>query len=259
MFYNLDEQFLPQVDEVKNNSLFVINNYLGLTLKKDDLIRFSDKFIDTQVVIDNTQSLCLENQFKGYFSFCSPRKFLPVTDGGILFDDYDVLDKKSMPNLQDKSYERISWLFRCLDDLDKNSSYPEYLEFRNSIQNVEYSKMSNLSQFILCKLNIKDVVKFRNMNFKKLQKKIPLHNSFSTFTNLNELCSPIGYPLFVKDAKRTQSILKKMHIYTIIYWPKIDKKNLNNFENEILNKLLVFPINKLPSITQFENLIDTVK
>ena len=57
--------------------------------------------------------------------------------------------------------------------------------------------MSNLSQFILCKLNIKDVVKFRNMNFKKYKKKSITLFQHSQMNYVHQS----SYPLYVKDAK----------------------------------------------------------
>lgn len=254
IFYNLDNQFQPKIEEVRKCSLLVINNYLGLTLSNKDILSLSNKFKNTQIVVDNTQSLCLKNQFRGYFSFCSPRKFLPLTDGGILFDDYEILDTQSMPLLQDKSCERVSWLFRNLDDLDKNTSYPEYIEFRNSIQNIEYSKISNTTKFLISKFNIKNIIYNRNLNFIKLQDKLPIHPSFHSFCNLNQLTSPIGFPLHVKDARMTQSILKGFKVYTIIYWPNLDINLLNSFEKDFLNTLLILPIDKIMTNLQIQKL-----
>ena len=158
IFYNLDKHFKPQIDEVKDCSLLVINNYLGLTLKSKDVFKISNKFKNAKIVVDNTQSLCLENQFNNYFSFCSPRKFLPLTDGGILFDDHEIVGTQSLPSTQDKSYNRVSWLFRSIDDLNKNTSYHEYLEFRNTIQNIDYAKISNVTKFLISKYDIKSTI-----------------------------------------------------------------------------------------------------
>lgn len=254
IFYNLDNQFQPKIDEVHICSLLVINNYLGLTLSNKDILSLSSKFKNTQIVVDNTQSLCLKNQFKGYFSFCSPRKFLPLTDGGILFDDHEILDMQSMPFLRDKSYDRVSWLFRVLDDLDKNSSYNEYIDFRNSIQNIEYSKISNTTKFLISKYDIKNTIYNRNLNFIKLQDNLPIHPSFHSFCNLNQLTSPIGFPLHVKDSRMTQSILKDLNVYTIIYWPNLDINFLNSFEKDFLNSLLIFPIDKMITNLQIQKL-----
>ena len=259
IFYNLDNHFKPQIDNVNKCSLLVVNNYLGLTLTTKDVIRLSNKFINAQIVVDNTQSLCLENQFKGYFSFCSPRKFLPLTDGGILFDDNEILDTNSMPSLQDKSYKRVSWLFRDIDDLDKNTSYSEYLEFRNSVQNIEYSKISNTTKFLINKYNIKNTIHNRNINFSELHKKLPVHPSFSSFCNFNNSTSPIGFPLYVKDAEKIQLFLKDLKIYTIIYWPNLDINFLNLFEKEVLNTLILLPISKRFSNLQIQKLINILK
>lgn len=254
IFYNLDSQFHPKIKEVHKASLLVINNYLGLTLTNTDILSLSKKFRNTQIIIDNTQSLCLKNQFKGYFSFCSPRKFLPITDGGILFDDNEILDTQSMPLLQDKSYDRVSWLFRALDDLDKNTSYPEYVEYRNSIQNIKYSKISNTTKFLISKFNIKNTINNRNFNFIQLKNYFPIHPSFQSFCNLNQSTCPIGFPLHVKDARKTQLVLKALKIYTIIYWPNLDTNPLNSFEKDFLNTLLILPIDKIMTNLQIQKL-----
>ena len=60
-----------------------------------------------------------------------------------------------MPNQKDNSVSRIQWLFRAFEDGGRNKSYKRYLQYRNKLQNVKYTRMSDSTFFLLEHFDIK--------------------------------------------------------------------------------------------------------
>ena len=112
---------------------------------------------DIFLCVDNTHSLGNRSQFNA-INFTSPRKFLPLTDGGVLYNSSVFTDDvyKSIPI--DKSLGRISWLFRALEEGSRCRSYDQYKIYRASIQNLPLSKMSVITQNILKAISISRTV-----------------------------------------------------------------------------------------------------
>lgn len=257
-YYSLKDTLIPDVSGAALDELLVVNNYFGLLGAVPAFRKWLNQPATTQLLIDNTQSLGTKNQFPGLLSFVSPRKFLPVTDGGILYDELASINCASLPDGMDVSWGRIGWLFRAIDDGGRNQSYSEYLQYRETVQHIEYSRMSAVTRYLLSIFDVPSLVERRNDNFMKLNKIFPMHPCFNGVGSLGEF-SPIGYPAYVKDAKQAQKRLGEHRIYTVRYWPELhSEKGLNAIEHDLLEHLLILPINRPASEEQLLKLIDVL-
>lgn len=249
-YYSISEAFVPQLDVVQQDELLVLNNYFGLSAYSDALDAWLRKAAPAKCLIDNTQSFGVRNQFPGRLSFISPRKFLPVTDGGILFDPDGRVTEDCMPEKQDVSWRRMEWLFRAIDERGRSQSYAAYAEFRKGLQDLEYMRLSETTRHLLSVFDIEAAVRRRNENFRRLRDEMAIHYSFGNLAPLSDF-SPIGYPVFVDDAREAQASLSKHHIYAIRYWPDLDEDaGTNKFERDLLKHLLIVPIDTSPSEVQ---------
>ena len=250
-YYSISETFVPQLDAVQEDELLVLNNYFGLSAYSPEFDAWLCKMAPDNCLIDNTHSIGVRNQFPGRLSFISPRKFLPVTDGGILFDPEKRIPEECMPQKQDVSWHRVEWLFRAIDEHGRNQSYVDYIEFRKGLQNLEYMRLSEMTRYLLSVFDIKAISHRRNDNFRKLREELPIHPLFSWLVpHLSEF-APIGYPVFVKNAQEAQISLSKCRIYAIRYWPELDvEMETNEFERRLLKHLLLIPIDFFPSKKQ---------
>lgn len=256
-YYSLKDNLTPDIPELADDELLLVNNYFGLLNEIPSFCTWLDKSAPPFLtLIDNTHSLGIANQFPGYLSFISPRKFLPVTDGGILYDEFSLVDNTALPDKTDISWNRMSWLFRAIDENGRNQSYAEYLQYRKSIQHIDYSNMSAVTRHLLSLFDIPSLIKLRNDNFMQLKKIVSMYSCFNQLSKLNEF-SPIGYPAYAKNSKKAQKSLGEQQIYTIRYWPELCSENgLNDIERDLLEHLLILPINRPIGDKQLSTLMD---
>lgn len=243
-YYNLDEGFIPRIRNGKSGDVSLINNYFGLTAFTSAWSTFLENSITSHWIVDNTQSLCASNQFERHWSFISPRKFLPVTDGGILFSPEDgALKVAAIPESTDTSWSRIPWLFRAIDENGRKSSYPEYLSYRqHEVQAIEYARMSNVTKYLLQIYDVDSVIRVRNRLFSLLRSAVPIHPQFDCLLTMKDAC-PIGYPIKVKSAAKAQASFAKQSIYCARFWPELaHSPDLNSFERYILESTLMLPL-----------------
>ena len=253
-YYNISESFVPLLESVHEEELLVVNNYFGLSASSGKLEEWLKKTAPSRCLIDDTHSLGCANQFPGQLSFISPRKFIAVTDGGILFDPKRIITTEIMPKKQDVSWSRVGWLFRAIDEMGRNESYKAYRKYREDLQILEYSSSSETTRYLLSVYDIKKVIRDRNKNFQKLRTEMPLYPAFNDWVSAPGF-SPIGYPLFVKNAQRAQDILSESKVYAARYWPDLDLNDTTNgFEKELLEHLLIVPISTSLTESQLSSL-----
>jgi hypothetical protein len=249
-YYSLDGQLLPDISGVQEGGLVIVNNYFGLLGFMDYFHAWMNEQPRLTLLVDDTQSIGFGNQFPGEMSFVSPRKFLPVTDGGILYDDNDIVGVEQMPSIRDCSWERVKWLFRSIDEGGRDSSYSDYLVFRAEIQSLQFSAMSAVTEFLLAFYDLRSVIEQRRINFEYLNKHLRLDPKFCEVIP-SATHSPIGFPLKVSNAAVAQKILAERRIYAIRYWPELQSDPvLNDLERELLEHFLFIPLNNKPTESQ---------
>ena len=216
------------------------------------------KYCDDKIniVVDNSHSIGIGNQFENICSFMSPRKFLPVTDGGILYTKRHINDEDYLHTIFDSSWERVQWLFKCIDQGSKNTSYPEYLIFRNKLQNLPYSQMSKTTKSILNTICLQEIIKHRNSLFEKLKCNLDVFVNFkSVKTPVHH--APLGFPIRVTDSKSAQRLLSQKGIYAMRYWPELENTiKKDDFEYMLLNKLLIIALQSAPNESQMQIIAD---
>lgn len=241
-FYSLDDDLLPRIDALRSSDLVIVNNYFGLIADRAALRRWLCDRNDVVKLVDNTHSIGGANQFDGVMSFVSPRKFLPLTDGGILFDPSRVISEDAMPADFDTSWQRMGWLFRAIDEGGRNPSYAEYLAFRQSLQTLPYARMSRVTRHLLGVYDLAAVLEQRRANYRTLQGRLPAHPLFTDFVPAAQH-SPIGFAVRVADACAAQQRLGREGVYAVRYWPELDEDTaLNGVERELLDHTLIVPI-----------------
>jgi len=254
-YYSISESFVPQVDALRQGDLLVLNNYFGLSAGSAPVAAWLREAGPRSCVIDDTQSIGMRNQFPGHASFLSPRKFLPLTDGGILFDPDGTVAEADMPQRRDMSWNRVEWLVRAIDERGRDPSYAAYADFRKGLQDLEYMRMSAVTQSLLAVIDIGAAIRSRNINFNRLRTALPIAPCFDWQEPRRQTSAPIGYPVFVADARDAQRRLSKHRIYATRYWPDLDTDtSTNSFEETLLRHLLIIPINVAASDAQLSAL-----
>lgn len=262
-FYNIDENFLPILNGNKSNDVVIINNYFGMSSNLKNWHSTMDRIAkESLILLDNTQCLLSKYSNAKYWSFFSPRKFLPVTDGGFILAPRNESIPKiyQFPQERDNSSGRVQWLFKALEDGDLSSSYDEFRTFRdNNLQKIPYAQMSQTTRFLMDVIDIEMTIKRRNRVFKQIKNFIEIHSAFSEFI-ISDSFSPIGFPVSVGCGPSTQHKLAKTGVYSVVYWPDLKSvKSMNKFERELTKKTLLLPINQKfdqSTLIKVRNIID---
>lgn len=196
-FYHIDENFRP-VQDFPKTDFILYPNYFGICAPQaQELAAKYPNFI-----YDAAHSFF--SAPLGIATIYSARKFLPVTDGGILATDIEIP--------QDFQKER---------DREEFSSDPLNFDYENFLKNElrfnrekEIKLISEKSQQQLSNFDFEEEKHFRQENFERLHEK---------FGEINELCipqnvvAPMVYPLKCPDSKIIAEKLLKMGVFLLQY------------------------------------------
>lgn len=219
-FYHIGRNFMP-LEKFCQDEYVLYPNYFGICDKQCEILSAQYK----NLIIDNAQALFAKPQ--GLCGFYSPRKFLNVNDGGILYIS--------------KGINFALYKDNFVIDADRNQSiknYDEYLQNELSIDNQPIKKMSEKTYKTLVNTDLKNEQEKRKEIFKQIHNIVGKYNLFKV--NLDEYCSKaMFYPLLTDEAGKYAELLQKNGVYIIRYWSKLP----NKFPESIFfEKLLAIPL-----------------
>lgn len=226
-FYSIDENFTPLL-ECKSKDWILYTDYFGINSNnvKNILLKYPNS------IIDNAQSFFAK---KSKICFYSPRKFIGVSDGGLLYDNKTTLHTTL---LQDISINRAKFLLKRLDS-GPESGYCNFKESEQSLNLQPPKIMSNLTKKILNSLDYGYIKNKRRKNFNHLNKILPNPMNY----NLKDDEIPMVYPYHGTQKMRDFLIQNKIFIAT--YWINLQnwcKKK--SFEIYLQENLLALPIDQ---------------
>lgn len=240
-FYSINEDLSPQL-ECKNNNWIIYNDYFGINSHNVKAITKKYK----NIIIDNAQSFFAK---KTKICFYSPRKFIGVSDGGILYDTKSTLKGVK----QDSSIKRAKYLFSRIE-YGAEYGYKYFLDSEKSLDSKPIRKMSNLTKTLLHSINYKKNKTKRVQNYNHLNN--ILKNSIKSFLGQNEI--PMIYP-YIGDNKLRQYLIKNK-IFIATYWQDLEKWcNKNSFEIHLRDSLVAIPIDQRYEIDDMNKIIEIIK
>lgn len=214
-YYQLDKDFYPilKKEEVGNDYIFYVN-YFGVCTHNQE--RLMSEFNIKQLIFDNSQAFFV-SAFKGVNTIYSPRKFLPIADGGILVTEHAIsLDDYNMDN-QDDMYEISSYQHLFLRLLyGANRGYPGFIETESLFSSYMAKPISLITKQILETLDYQILKQKRLDNFKILHEGLKGYNQLSF--DIESIQSPLTYPLFIQNKKKFTEYLIKNKVYSPSFW-----------------------------------------
>lgn len=250
-FYHLDEKFYPLVDSIKKKEALLYVNYFGILNR--NVRDLSEKY--NNLIIDNTQAF-FSDHLKGTYSFCSPRKFFGVPDGGFAYINKDLALDFEM----DKSYERVSHLLKRLEE-GPEDGYQDFKENDAKLDNLPIRKMSMLTSKLLKNINYEKSRKTRNENFIYLHENLKKDNELRDIINDTIIDGPMVYPYLNKDNDDLRDFLIKNKIFVAKYWPNIPKwvENNNSVESYLYSYLIPLPIDQRYNINDMKIIVELIQ
>jgi hypothetical protein len=252
------------------NAILLFIHYFGIRNHAlQDYIRSQQASRDTFVVIEDCVQSCLSTNFGGFgdYSIHSLRKFLPLTDGGIVGSPGSLPEPREIADEAFVSEKFLAKLLRGADaDPREFLTLCEHAE--QKIENkVRPKQMSSLSRFILGKLDIASIQSDRRRNWLQLSRAFqsgaladcqfrPLYR------NLDEDEVPLAFPVVVETGKRDslKTFLAGHNIYCPVHWHlnQTGDHKIFPLDLQLSQSILTIPIDQRISPDGLDYLIYTL-
>ncbi|MCT4124383.1 hypothetical protein [Elizabethkingia anophelis] len=248
-FYDIDDSLEPifDYDRVGGNEVFLATNYFGIKTKFIEDLSSKVK----NLIIDNAQAF-FAKPLLGIDTFYSPRKFVGVSDGGIL------ATKKILEGYLEKdfSYERMSHLLKRID-LSAEEGYNDFVLNDKVLEKQNIKLMSNLTKSILSNIDFERIKKLRRENYLFLDKYLKKDNLLNI--ELDQKDIPMIYPYRVKSAKKIRDTLISQKIYCATYWPNVlDWSAPSTNSYNVTKGIIALPIDQRYNINHMTKIINLI-
>lgn len=232
-------------DHLADGEYFLVPDYFGVSA--DLVCGALENMPAERVIVD-----CAQAYFAAYPSaiarIYSPRKFLPVADGGFVATDVALASEPGDDQATIASYQYL--LRRTVTPAE--TTREAYLDAEERMNNISLRAMSGFTGNIIRTLNQEFIKSRRRENFQILD----------DLSSLNRLSvrlgeqTPLCYPLMIRNAEKIWQALLRLRIYTPRYWPGIEP--LSDFENALLSETLFLPLDHRYDALTMASLRDTI-
>ena len=243
--YEIGPNFHARGVEMKPGELLILVNYYGLCASAVEA-QLTAVPRDA-VVVDNSQAF-FEAPFDALATIYSPRKFLPVPDGGFIEIDADL--RQDPPN-EAASMRRFKYLVERVGS-PPDSTRTHYLTSEESFERPSLAAMSELTRRWVCAQDQNAIVTRRRANYQVLAERFA--DNRLTFDSRNQ--TPLCYPLVVEDGVGIQRRLAEKRIFCPRYWPEVAPANA--FERTLVERTVFLPIDHRYSSQDMHRVADVV-
>lgn len=229
-YYDLDETFFPCLTSMlEDNEYLYYVNYFGICT--GNLYKLKEKYPSSRLIFDHAQAFFVP-PVGDVTTIYSPRKFLPVADGGILVTKVSVTSCTKKPS-DSFLIDQYKYLFTRYLSSAKLGYEGFQLNEQYFNENIPKA-ISPLTELIFKNLDYKKMRDRRIENFMYLHSKLGKLNKLTI--NLESIESPLTYP-FLFDKQFTLELIDN-NIYSPTYWKDCLKRIDNNsFEYSLVNKV----------------------
>lgn len=223
-FYSLNSQFgissTNFITLIHPDDLFLVIDYFGFSFDKKILEQVRAR--GCQIIRDCSQALFFDHQNDDLcdYHLYSPRKFLGVTDGGILH--FKTGTKFVPPTLEGPNDEVLYLLNQALilrrefDLYGGNRIWNDYFKRGESRFTPGRSSMSELTRIMLeFAFEFDQIKEQRKQNYSVLGSKL---GDLALFPVLSPEVTPLGFPIRVQNRDVVQKGLFAKSIYPPIHW-----------------------------------------
>lgn len=229
-FYSINSAFeIDGVIELAEGDFVLLVDYYGLC--RTQVENQLNLFPKNSVIVDCSQAW-FQSPFDCLATIYSPRKFLPVPDGGIV---HTSLQLETHEPDERSSLERYQYLLERIT-AEPEASRARYLE---SEAQLEAPSLRGMSAFTRKLIEVADESYIKN-------RRACNWDALSGLSEINQLRfelsgqTPICYPLMVEGASKLRDELCKQRVFSPLYWPKVVYANAH--EKALVKNTLYLPI-----------------
>ena len=250
-FYEIDEKLkiktLCWVEAIKPQDLVVIIDYFGFPVNHQVIEQAKSN--GAWIVQDKSQALLTDVIHpQTDFVIYSPRKFIPIPDGGILVAknelDFSTLNLSSAPGeWWLKSFYTL--IYRRDFDFGASDSRTWFELFQASEINMPMGFYS-MSSFSLSLLehgfNYSTIKNRRRENYQYLAKDL---KNIALYPSLPDAVVPLGFPIKLANRDQVRTRLFEAEIYPPIHWPLENVVPLDFKESHALSQqIMTLPVDQ---------------
>lgn len=270
-YYRLNDDFSVDIENLQEQiqdepTVIFLMHYFGSLQPIDilDRIRVIADQSGSIIIEDTTHSVFTQKRTIGDYLVCSIRKWIPISGGGVLYYNQDLLNlsKPDYRNSIDnhRSYGMILKDLFLKEGFDCNSEYRRiFSESENKLdEQYEIFGISDFSRYIASCINIEKMMEARRRNFQQLDDAmramgmIPVVNYGSTDT-------PLVYPIRAKNRDDFRSYLMDNKIYCAVHWPFDNHKmEQRPFAMQNADELISLPVDQRYGPVHIQYMVDVI-
>lgn len=246
-FYSINAEFeIEEAIALTQGDLVLLVDYYGLC--RTQIENQLKLFPKESVIVDCSQAW-FQSPFDCLATIYSPRKFLPVPDGGVVHTSLQLETQK--PD-EYNSLKRYQYLLARVTT-EPEASRELYLE---SEEQLEIPSLRGMSSFT------RKLIEVADQGFIKARRACNWE-ALSDLRALNKLAfdvaeqTPICYPLMFDGAGQLREELRNKRVFAPLYWPDVACTNVH--EKALVGNTLFLPIDHRYSEPDMQFLVRTIK
>lgn len=252
LYYDLNDTFIPVLPKsLENDEYLLYVNYFGICNSIQDKI--IESYPKDRLIFDHSQAFfvgpsdCLATLY-------SPRKFLPVAEGGLLLTALDITPHYHHRETNEMFEQYQHSLIRCLTQA--STAYQQFKNNENKFNDCLPKKISAITENILESLDYAEIKQKRLNNFKFLHDQLGHYNQLKI--NLGEIESPLTYPLMMNH--NAMEFLINEKIYTPTYWlDALNRVEMHSFESRLILNTTHLICDQRYSLFDMQNQVNKLK
>lgn len=247
-FYDIDERLeVAALPELGPDDLLLYTNYFGL---KDVYAEDLAGRYGSSLILDNSQALFAKPPAESY-SFYSPRKFVGVPDGGMLY----TLSEHTGVLEPDTSKHRYTHLIGRIDG-GPASAYDDFRRSDAALAGQGVKAMSRSTRRLLSSIDFEAVRERRLANYAILHEALGHLNALSL--PKDGTACPMVYPLLL-DRDDVRRRLIENGIFVATFWPNVlHWCGEGSWEHRLAKHLLPLPIDQRYGASHMRRVADVV-
>ncbi|WP_156493932.1 hypothetical protein [Erythrobacter sp. HI0019] len=245
--YRMNSAHCAEFPSLRDGEKIIVPNYFGLG---EEMVSQSvAEFGADRVIVDSAQGFFLPDQ-NCLATLYSPRKFLPVADGGLVKTELslriDLPDEKA-------SLRRSEYLLSRIGSAPE-SSRSAYVEAEKSLSPISFESMSTVTKALAESFDLEFIRESRRKNFLHLARAFDCINQLS-WTIGDQV--PLCYPLLIDGGERIRAELLMKRIFLPIFWPGIAPNP--GYEAQMAQTALHLPVDHRYREDDMNFLIDLIE
>lgn len=219
------DDLLIKMDDCIGLVLYV--NYFGHPQLNDDILTIKKRAELHGIVLveDNTQSLFSKHECIADYMVASIRKWIPVTNGGILYIRKGILNNVDIKSLLNENNDNRKFSAMVLKDLflheglDVNSIYRQIFQLcEEKFDRCDASRMSDLSKFIASCCDVDNIIAKRRSNY-SFVKSLLGEVGIVPEDGIASIDCPFVFLMKISNRDRFRKYLMENRIYCAVHWP----------------------------------------